>query len=150
MRRKAWLAAAVVAAVWVGWWSGTKVCGVMPREPQPDSWRASLGLSAAQEAALDDSEAAFRAEVDALCAQLCRDRADLLAEMKDGRVSAEAAHLRVDEIGRRQTELDRRTVAHLIELQQILTAPQARAYIDAVYQQQCRLIHGEKSDGGSR
>ena len=124
-----------------GLWSGRKVCTVMSPADTGSIERAfsGLGLSASETESLKKTESAFREELDTLCMQICQERANLLKQLKEG-ISVENATRKVDAIGRLQILMEKKIINHLMELKKILTPAQSAAYLDKIYQQQCRMI----------
>lgn len=134
----------IVSAVTLGGlWSGKKFCTMMSMPVGTRSGQAiysEMGLDAAQTESVRKLEAAFRKDADALCMRICRERVELLKQMKDKRASQEALDKRVEEIGQMQISLEKKVIAHILQVNKGLTPSQSKAYLERIYEQQCQMI----------
>ena len=136
-----------------GLWSGNKFCTMMSSLGGTRSGQvlySEIGLDASQTESVRKLEASFRKDADALCMHICQERADLLKQMKDKRADQEALYKRVEEIGQLQISLEKKVIAHILQVNKTLTPSQSEAYLERIYQQQCRMIaksgYGESLD----
>ena len=126
-----------------GLWSGKKFCTMMSMPAEDRSGQAlysEIGLDASQTQAVRKLEASFRKEADELCMQICRERMDLVDQMKDGRTSHETIDRKIEEIGQLQISLEKKVAAHILTINKSLTPSQSVAYLERIYQQQCQMI----------
>ncbi len=134
----------IVSAVTLGGlWSGKKFCTMMSLPLGGRSGQAiysEMGLDAAQTESVRKLEASFRKEADALCMRICEERVRLLKEMKDKRVSPDVLYKKNEEIGQLQISLEKKVIAHILQVNKGLTSSQSEAYLERIYQQQCQMI----------
>ena len=125
-----------------GFFGGKKVCTMM----QPENlgagraWHSQLGLNSGQTEAFDRMEVSFRKEADALCARVCRERADLLQAMKEEKMESAAVDKKIEEIGRLQVLLEKKVASHILNVGKILTPAQRKTYLDKIDRQQCQMM----------
>ena len=133
----------VVSAVTLGGlWSGKKVCNMMSTPAGMSSGQAlysGMGLSASQTDSIKKLENSFQKESDELCMKVCQERVNLLNQIKNGRISREDIDKKVEAIGQLQIFLEKKTTAHILEINKILTPSQSVTYLERVYQEQCRM-----------
>ena len=136
-----------------GLWSGRKFCTMISMPVGARSGQAlysEMGLDASQTESVRKLEAVFRKEADTLCMRICRERVDLLKQLKDKRVSSGVIYAKVEEIGQLQISLEKKVIAHILQVNKTLTPSQSEAYLERIYQQQCRMIaksgYGESLD----
>jgi len=132
----------IAAVTLAGLWSGRKVCTMMSPADSgaKQALNVALGLSPAQTESFKKTESSFQKEIGTLCMQICREHANLLAQMKDGKISAQTADQKVEEIGGLQISLEKKIIAHIAQLDKILTPSQIKTYIDKIYQRQCQMM----------
>ena len=136
-----------------GLWSGKKFCTMMSMPVGARSSQAiysELGLDTSQTESVRRLEASFRKDADAMCMRICEERVRLLEQMKDKRVSPDVLYRKTEEIGQLQISLEKKVVAHILEVDKSLTPSQSKAYLERIYQQQCQMIaqsgYGESLD----
>lgn len=84
---------------------------------------------------------------------ICQERVRLLEQMKDKRVSSDILYRKTEEIGQLQISLEKKVIAHILEVDKSLTPSQSKAYLERIYRQQCQMIaksgYGESLDKSS-
>ena len=134
----------IVSAVTLGGlWSGRKFCAMMSIPAGTRTGQAlysEMGLDASQAESVKKLETSFRKEADELCMKVCRERVSLLDQIKNGRIDREDVDQKVEAIGQLQISLEKKTAAHILDINKILTPSQSGAYLERIYQQQCRMI----------
>ncbi len=131
---------AVSVATLIGLWSGKKMCTMAPfasRSSQP--LYSGISLNASQTESIQKLEDEFQKEADELCMKVCQERVDLIGQIKNGQISREAIEKKVEEIGQIQILLEKQTATHILDINRILTPSQSAAYLERVYQKQCRM-----------
>ena len=107
--------------------------------PQKDLY-SEIGLDRAQTEIVRKMDASFGGEADQLCMRICRERARLLEQIKDKSILPETIDKKVEEIGRLQISLEKKVIAHILQVDQFLTPSQSEAYLEKIYRQQCQMM----------
>ena len=126
-----------------GLWSGRKFCTMMLTHSGMRSGQVLLSemrLNKAQTEEVERFETSFRRDVDAHCMIVCQKRILLLEQIKDKSIKSETIYEKVEEIGQLQISLEKKVIAHILEVDKGLNASQSKAYLEGIYRQQCQMI----------
>ena len=129
----------VSAATLIGLWSGKKFCAMMPNPIARQALYSGINLNSSQVGSIQKLEDSFQKEADELCMKVCRERVSFLDQIKKGRIGREDIDKKVEAIGQLQILLEKKTAAHILDIDKILTPSQSAVYLERVYRQQCRM-----------
>ncbi len=139
---------AVSIATLIGLWSGRKFCTMMPFvSSSSQALYSGMSLNSSQTESIRKLEDSFQKEADELCMKVCRERVDLISQIKNGQINREAIEKKVEEIGQIQILLEKQTAAHILDINKILTPSQSAVYLERIYQKQCRMAAKSGHDG---
>ena len=126
-----------------GLWSGRKFCTMVSMPAGMRSGQAlysGMGLDPTQTESVNKFEASFRKEADALCMRICQERVRLLEQIKDKNVDPGTIDKKVEEIGQLQISLEKKVIAHILQVDKSLNASQSKEYLERIYRQQCQMV----------
>jgi Spy/CpxP family protein refolding chaperone len=116
-----------------------------------EAFARMLWLSSRQEMCLRDIRASFDAETEDLQTRIQEKKGAMVEEMKKASPDGAALDRLVDEVGRLQTEIQKKAVARLLEEKSILTEEQKEAYVRMFEDHLCRRGKGARTrPGGPR
>ena len=86
---------------------------------------SGMGLDKTQMESVRSLEASFRKEADAMCMRICDERRRLLEQMKDKSASPDVFYRKTEEIGQLQIALEKKVIAHILEVDKSLMPSQS-------------------------
>lgn len=99
--------------------------------------KATLGLSDTQAAQVEKLHAAFAARVEDSCTKHCAARFDLSNELAKPNPDATTTRACVDRMCAAQTDSERATLDHILQVRAILTPDQQKRYAALINEQIC-------------
>jgi Spy/CpxP family protein refolding chaperone len=108
----------------------------------PDWLRRELKLTDAQAREVEKLETAFRARLDAACAEHCAARMALGAEIARPSPDPEKCRAHVEKMNAVAAEAERATLEHILKVRSLLDEPQARRYSSIIREQVCNMPMG--------
>jgi hypothetical protein len=108
----------------------------------PDWLRRELKLSAAQAREVEKLETAFRAKLDAACAEHCAARMALGAEIAKPSPDIEKCRVHVEKMNALAAEAERATLDHILKVRSVLDEQQAQRYSSIIHDQVCNMPMG--------
>lgn len=89
-------------------------------------------LSVAAKNSLKETETEFRMNANRQCLEICRKRFEVLTMLGEPAPDKQAIEKKIEEIGAMQTDLEKTTASHILEIKKTLSPQDAQMYLENI------------------